>query len=183
MKDANELCAFIRSITTSVKHSTEQWDGQRTMVDLWELVKRYYYDPATNGSNSIKQVLPAILHSSPYLQEKYSKPIYGSAGGIPSLNFKDRTWLTLIDGEVVDPYKTLPRMFTDVSEKDMNLLSGDDELRDGGAALTAYGRMQFEEMGEYEREEIRKALLKYCELDTMAMVMLYEGWKDLLAKK
>lgn len=33
-----------------------------------------------------------------------------------------------------------------------------DELRDGGAALTAYARMQFEEM---------KALLKYCELDTL----------------
>jgi len=62
----------------------------------------------------------------------------------------------------------------------MDILSDDDELRDGGAALTAYARMQFEEMTDYEREEIRKALLKYCELDTMAMVMIYEGWKDLL---
>jgi len=35
-------------------------------------------------------------------------------------------------------------------------------------------------MSDYERGEIRKALLKYCELDTMAMVMIYEGWKDLL---
>ena len=38
-------------------------------------------------------------------------------------------------------------------------------------------------MSEYEREEIRKALLKYCELDTMAMVMIYEGWKDLLQSR
>ena len=59
----------------------------------------------------------------------------------------------------------------------------DDELRDGGAALTSYARMQFEEMSDYEREEIRKALLKYCELDTMAMVMIYEGWKDLLQQE
>ncbi len=84
-------------------------------------------------------------------------------------------------GKVVDPYKILPKMFKDASERDMQLLSDNNELRDGGAALTAYARMQFEEMTGYEREEIRKALLKYCELDTMAMVMLYEGWKDLLS--
>ena len=52
----------------------------------------------------------------------------------------------------------LPKMFQDVSDKDMNILSDDDELRDGGAALTAYARMHFEEMTDYEREEIRKAL-------------------------
>ena len=50
----------------------------------------------------------------------------------------------------------------------------------GLAPLTAYAKMQFEEMSDYERDEISKALLKYCELDTMAMVMIYEGWKDLL---
>ncbi len=71
-------------------------------------------------------------------------------------------------------------MFQDISDKDMHILSYDDELRDGGAAMTAYARMQLEEMTDYECEEIRKALLKYCELDTMAMVMIYEGWKDLL---
>ncbi|NBK21838.1 MAG: DUF2779 domain-containing protein [Spirochaetia bacterium] len=180
MDDASDLCSFIRSITTSVRSSSEQWEGPRTMVDMWEMVKRYHYDPATNGSNSIKAVLPAVLNSSAFLKDKYSKPIYGSVDGIPSLNFKNWQWLTFKDGKVVDPYKTLPKMFSDVSEKDMRLLSRDDELRDGGAALTAYGRMQFEEMSDYERAEIRKALLKYCELDTMAMVMLYEGWLELL---
>jgi len=180
VSDCDELCSFIKGITTSVKHSAEQWEGGRTMIDMCELVKLFYYDPATNGSNSIKQVLPAILNSSTFLQEKYSHPIYGSEGGIPSHNFKDWQWLFFKDGKVVDPYKTLPRLFQDVSDKDMRLLSSDDELRDGGAALTAYGRMQFEEMSDYEREEIRKALLKYCELDTMAMVMLYEGWKELV---
>ena len=40
--------------------------------------------------------------------------------------------------------------------------------------------MQFEEMSDIEREEIKKALLKYCELDTMAMVMIYEAWREWL---
>lgn len=180
LEDAGELCSFIRSITKSGLSSSESWKGKRTMVDMCDLVKRYHYDPATNGSNSIKAVFTAILNSSAFLKDKYSKPIYGSFGGIPSLNFKDWQWLTIKEGRALDPYKTLPKMFSDVSDKDMRLLSSDDELRDGGSALTAYGRMQFEEMSDYERSEICKALLKYCELDTMAMVMLYEGWLDLL---
>ena len=180
IEDREELCEFIRSITQSVKNSVEQWTGDRNMVDMWVMVKRYYYDPVTNGSNSIKQVLPAILGSSPFLQNKYSHPIYGTPNGITSFNFKDWQWIRFEDGKVADPYKELPKMFQDISDKDMGILSDDDELRDGGAALTAYGRLQFEEMSDYEREEIRKALLQYCELDTMAMVMIYEGWKDLL---
>lgn len=181
--DREDLCAFIKSITQAVKDSVEQWTGERNMVDMWEIVKRYYYDPATNGSNSIKQVLPAILNSSTFLQKKYSKPIYGAPDGIQSFNFKDWKWIKIKDGKVVDPYKMLPKMFQDISDKDMGVLSDDDELRDGGAALTAYARMQFEEMSGYERDEIQKALLKYCELDTMAMVMIFEGWKDLLQQE
>ncbi|WP_321300000.1 DUF2779 domain-containing protein [uncultured Sphaerochaeta sp.] len=177
--DKEQLLSFIKSITHATGKSSEQWVGERDMVDLWEVVKRYYYDPATNGSNSIKQVLPAILNSSTLLQEKYSKPIYGMEGGIKSTNFKDWQWVKIKDGKVTDPYKLLPRMFQDVSEKDLEILSSDDELREGGAALTAYARMQFEEMSDYERSEIQKALLKYCELDTMAMVMIWEGLKDL----
>jgi hypothetical protein len=53
-------------------------------------------------------------------------------------------------------------------------------LHDGGAAMTAYCKLQFTEMSDAERAEIEKALLKYCELDTFAMVMLYQGWLDLL---
>jgi len=56
----------------------------------------------------------------------------------------------------------------------------DDELNNGGAALTAYGRMQFSEMTEHEREELSNALLRYCELDTMAMVMIFEAWREMI---
>ena len=179
--DRVELCDFIRTITYSSNGSLDEWVGHRNMIDMLELVKRYYYDPAMKGSNSIKVVLPAILNSSRFLQEKYSQPIYGAHGGIPSLNFRDWRWIEYENGKVVDPYKLLPNMFTDVTAKDFAFLSETDELRDGGAALTAYARMQFEEMSDYERSEICKALLKYCELDTLAMVMIYEGWRDIIS--
>lgn len=181
--DRDELCEFIRSITKSAQSSPEEWEGPRNMIDMWELVKRYYYDPAMKGSNSIKYVLPAILNGSEYLREKYSESIYGALGGIPSLNYQDWQWVKIENGRVVDPYKLLPRMFADISDKDFDsLLLDSDELREGGAASTAYARMQFEEMSDYERTEIQNGLLKYCELDTFAMVMIYEGWKDFLGQ-
>lgn len=181
--DKNELCGFIKTITRSTNSSKENWNGERYMVDMLELVKKYYYDPATNGSNSIKYVLPAILNSSKYLQEKYSKPIYGGADGvdaIKSLNFKEKVWIEFDEqGKVKDPYKHLPKMFTDITEHDVELLSEGDELNNGGLALTAYARLQFTHMSDYEREELKKALLCYCETDTVAMVFLYEAWREM----
>jgi len=179
--DRQVLSAFIQSITKSVSGSPQAWEGPRNMVDMCELVRRYYYNPATKGSNSIKYVLPAMLNSSAYLQEKYAKPIYGSMNGIPSLNFRDWKWITFDgEGKVVDPYKLLPKMFKDLSDEENELLSEDDEIKNGGAALTAYARMQFEDMSDYERQEIQTALLKYCELDTLAMVMIFAGWRELI---
>jgi hypothetical protein len=70
-------------------------------------------------------------------------------------------------------------MFQDADKCDQ-LISSNDEIKDGGAAMTAYAKMQFEEMGDYETSELKVSLLKYCELDTMAMVMIYEAWRQWL---
>ena len=51
---------------------------------------------------------------------------------------------------------------------------------DGGAAMTAWAFMQFAEMKEKERDNIEEALKRYCELDTMAMVMIMEAWIDMI---
>jgi len=173
-KDKDELQEFIFSITydRDIEHI-----GERNMVDLLELVKDYYYDPKTRGSNSIKYVLPAIINRSKYLQEKYSKPIYGTSQ-IPSENFKEFIWIEKDeDGTVKDPYKLLPSIFEDIDEKDeKKLLSQSDELRNGAAAMTAYARIQFSHMGRSEIVAITNALLKYCELDTLAMVLILEEW-------
>ena len=175
VNDSEELCDFIKTITHSKKNSATNWTGVRDMVDMLDLVKRYYYDPATNGKNSIKSILPSILNRSDYLQDKYSKPIYGTPQLI-SRNFENHKWVHLKDGKVMDPYKLLPKMFQNISQKNMNLLLSEaDELNEGGAAMCAYAKLQFESMEEFEREEIKVALLKYCELDTLAMVMLFEG--------
>jgi hypothetical protein len=42
--------------------------------------------------------------------------------------------------------------------------------------MAAYGKLQYEDMSDLEREKLNTALFKYCELDTLAMVMIYEAW-------
>jgi len=42
--------------------------------------------------------------------------------------------------------------------------------RAGGAAMTAFAKLQFSDMTDDEHDQIAKSLLKYCELDTLAMV-------------
>lgn len=178
--DSHELINFIKSISHSKSDSVEKWIGERDMVDLWDIVKKYYYNPLTKGSNSIKYVLPAILNSSQFLQNKYLKPI--SDIGLSSLNFSDNhVWLEIEKGTIQNPYKKLPKLFEEWSEEELySLVSGMEELADGGAALTAYGKMQYTDISEKELQELSTALLKYCELDTLAMVMLYEHFKELV---
>lgn len=53
-------------------------------------------------------------------------------------------------------------------------MSDIEEINNGGAALTAYGLTQYTDMSEAERNSIKASLLKYCELDTLAVVMVYE---------
>ncbi|MEE4197344.1 MAG: DUF2779 domain-containing protein [Bacteroidales bacterium] len=177
--DKEELMNFIQDISHSTKGNAIEWEGARDMVDLCKVEKYFYYNPFTKGSNSIKQVLPASLSSSSYLQEKYSKPI--SQINLTSKNFSsDHIWLKIENGAVENPYKLLPPVFNEWSDDQVeNVLSEIEDIADGGAALTAYGKLQYTDMEQEEIDAITSALLKYCELDTLAMVMIYEHFKEI----
>jgi hypothetical protein len=152
------------------------------MIDLLDLVKKYYYHPAMKGSNSIKAVLPTLLRSS-FIQNKYSKPIYGTSNGIRSHNFSDMMWIQKNEkGQVISPYTLLPPLFEGVDEGMLDSFITDETLAEGGAAMTAYAKMQFTQMRSLERSKIREGLLRYCELDTLAMVMIYEYFKEEINK-
>lgn len=177
--DAAQLIDFLKSITQSTEKSADKWKGERAMVDLHAIVKDYYYNPYTKGSNSIKDVLPACLNSSSFLKAKYSQSI--ATINLSSKNFPDNhIWLVMEGAKVVNPYKMLPKLFEKWTVEELDeMLSEIDGIADGGAALTAYAKLQYQDMSDKEREEITKGLLKYCELDTLAMVMLYEHLKEI----
>ena len=157
VNDADDLTHWIQTITR---------DGERQMVDLLELTKKYHYHPLMGGSLSLKDVLPAILQTSNYLEQKYSQPYQGK-------NFDGIRWhQTDGDGKVRDPYELLPPLGKDLP----NYKKADEAIRMGSAAMMGYSRLQFGDLEEEERQVINDALLQYCELDTLAMVMLVEHW-------
>ncbi len=169
--DRYELINWLTTVTTG---------GLRQFIDLFPVLKAFFIHRLLGGSNSLKRVLPTILAISPEIQAKYSKPV-------PSLNFGQKIWLTLdAKGQVLDPYAQLPPIDPslpapnqDADDED----SGAESIRSGGPAMMAYFRIQFEQVPAAEREQIRQALLRYCELDTVAMAILLEFFRIESKKK
>jgi len=46
--------------------------------------------------------------------------------------------------------------------------TGEEFIADGGSAMMAYARMQFDDVTQEERNAVFNALLSYCELDMSA---------------
>lgn len=182
-KDKDVLMAFIDTITHRGHTKKDKWVGHRDMIDLLKVVKSYFYAPSMKGSNSIKVVLPAVLNASKYIQEKYSKPIYGAE--IPSKTITPEEAIAWIErdettGEVLNPYKLLPPVgsYIDIDQDNIDSMedSLDETVANGGAALAAYSKLQFSDMAS--SAALEKALLRYCELDTMAMVFIWEYFNN-----
>jgi len=192
--DAQELIAFIDSLTTRKDSSGKKiiHRGDRAMVDLCALAEKSFFHPDTKGRSSIKVVLPAVMKDSVWLKNRYSSETYGaneeingigSVDGIEyieSRNFKSHAWWQLGEsGQVKNPYELLAPMFDDVATNSLDALEDDDdfEVKEGGAASTAFARLQFEQLSEKSRANMKQSLLRYCELDTLAMVMILEAWR------
>lgn len=190
--DAAELIEFLSSLVK---------DGSRAMVDLCALSKKAYFAEGIKGSSSIKKVLPSLMKRSALLNELYSGKVYGASGGVQgadvgavtgdppapmvSKNFKDFAWWVpeASDPSVpVEPYELLRRYGADLLGEEVRAGEDPDELAitEGGAAATAYARLQFEDVDAETRAKICEALLRYCELDTLAMVMIVQGWRGLI---
>ena len=158
--DANELMEWIRSITEWKEDKVKKY-GDRNMVDMLDLVKSYYYHPLMKGSNSIKEVLCSVVNASEFLKHKYTQLYHGTnfPEGIIWIK-KDNT-----SDQYKNPYTLLPPIGEDIIE-----------IKEGGAAMIAFGKLQYTNISEQERKEIVNGLLRYCELDTLAMGMIYEHW-------
>jgi hypothetical protein len=135
-----ELVQFIQSLVKT---------GERAMYDLCKLSGKAYYQVDTKGSSSIKKVLPAVLKTSAFLRQKYSQPIYGSQGGIPSKNFTNFTWwVDAGQGVPMEPYDLLKDYGSELLGE--TVLAGEDPdelvIANGGAAATAYARLTDEKI-------------------------------------
>jgi hypothetical protein len=176
LEDKEELIKFIHTLTSREKNNRK--GGDRKMIDLCKWIDDFYLDPATKGSNSIKKILPSMIQHSSYLQQKYGqKNFYGKYLSIKSLNFEDQIWLVK-EGEL---YKNPYDLLSNPLEMNMSVIDALEEvsesleIKNGGMAMIAYSKVQNDNLSKKKQDAYRDALLKYCELDTLAMVMVFQA--------
>jgi hypothetical protein len=79
-------------------------------------------------------------------------------------------------GEVGNPYKFLPVVGAELGDFE-NDGKSEERINNGGLANANYARLQYDGLTTKEKEKLKNALLRYCKLDTMAMVLIYEFFK------
>lgn len=159
--DANQLIEWIETIIhrNDSSHKTPPY-----IADLSRLVKNFYYNCEMGNSLSVKDVLRSVMSHSDFLKEKYSLPY-------SSHNFDNIIWWQN-DGKggARNPYKIL-------------METGDSPIRRGTEAMVVYGKLIAQQNGIERLEAYQNALLKYCELDTLAMVMIFEHWRQKMSTR
>jgi hypothetical protein len=171
--DKAELLAFIDDLI-----GTSDTPGR--LADLGRLVANCAYFVGTGGSSSIKKVLGAVLRQSKYLRTRYTQPLYGTPQ-MPSFNFPAGwIWYREEQGVVEDPYELLgpisqqPEVASALSGVWSDDAGSPEFIASGGIAMVAYATLQDPKLSDQERLDLAKQLKCYCELDTLAMVMVYE---------
>ncbi len=143
-------------------------------VDMNDFALKNYFHPEMKGRTSIKVTLPAIWKNFDYLHNiAWFKP-----------------WVHKEDGKILDPYQklkleVLPELWgfqinaiDEESEETFEFSDDSYEVKDGGAAMKAYQDMIFS-IDIKRKQQLGLQLRKYCELDTLAMVIIYTHWENI----
>ena len=77
------------------------------------------------------------------------------------------------NGNIVNPYNLLPSL---------DIVENGDKVKDGTGAMKAYQEMMFglSRTDIAIKDSWKQALLRYCKLDTLAMVIIWQHWNDLI---
>jgi hypothetical protein len=122
------------------------------VVDLHKICVESFFHPAMRGRTSIKVVLDALWKSDARLRERCVE------------------WTGSSSDPAVGPYQGLPTISIDDRVLD---------VADGTGAMQAYTAMLY---GAERNDPAicaawRELLLRYCKLDTMAMVLIWDYWR------
>lgn len=160
--DAEELAGWIEGI---IRRNDSGHPQGPYLADLSRIVKDFYYNHRMEDSLSIKDVLQSVLSVSDRLKEIYRQPYRSS-------NFDEIIWWQQGREEGArSPYMLL---------QEHKKAGG---VRRGTEAMVTYAKLLTGEWSPEQKEAFRSDLLSYCELDTLAMMMIYQHWKHLMHEK
>lgn len=125
------------------------------LLDQHKLCERHYFHPEMQGRTSIKWVLDAIWQDDPAVRAQFRAWMGADAFDVP-------------DG--LGPYEAMPSVVIGETTLD---------VADGTGAMRAYQAMLYGDPTDRERHGAHWAelLRRYCKLDTLAMVLIWEHWR------
>jgi hypothetical protein len=126
--------------------------AQNRIVDMNDWAKNDFYHPGMRGRTSIKVVLEALWKSDPTMRSQFAN------------------WMAWPADESSDPYASLPPV---------EIAGVMQDVHEGTGAMRAYQEMMY---GAEKNDPVTKAmwsalLRRYCELDTLSMVLILEHWR------
>jgi hypothetical protein len=132
------------------------------ILDMNKLAGKFYFHPLMGGRTSIKVVLPSVLSAT-------------KSDKIKSW-FQAENLLVMTENGITDPYKLLEKRIVD-NTKDQVV-----NVKNGGDAMVAYRDMLYgiSKDNPAAKQAYNEALKQYCKLDTLAMVVIWQHWQDLL---
>src|SRR4051812_9691178 len=145
-----DLARFGHDCPELVEWMTDVFENR--IVDMHELARRDYYHPGMKGRTSIKVVLDALWKSDAKMRSQFE------------------TWMAWPVDESRDPYASLPSV---------EIAGVQQDVHEGTGAMRAYQEMMY---GAEKNDPVNRAmwsalLRRYCELDTMSMVLILEHWR------
>ena len=129
------------------------------IVDMNDLAIKYYFHPIMKGQTSIKVTLPAVLAAT-------------NSSRIKNWLSAEKLWLADEQGKIANPYNLLPYF---------EMYNKSENVKDGTGAMRAYQDMLYgaDARNQTVKQEYKNALLRYCKLDTLAMLIIWEHWCDM----
>ena len=145
----------------------QDWQGDTPrLVDQHALVPRHWFHPRMAGRTSIKVALPAALAAAP-------------EGRIDDWLREVRLLDPVTGARPDNPYLLLPGLDVPGLEADGENTGELGTVTDGVEAMRAYQDMVYGRyMNQPERHtQIKDSLRRYCQLDTLAQVIIWEHWR------
>lgn len=148
-----QLSGMVKIILNGDSDST----GNR-FLDMNRLVRDFYYNSYMVNGLGLKQVLYSILQSSRYLRDLYRSPIEVDGMNIDIIHENDRG--------LSDPYSLIQK--------------NGEAIADGSSAMHGWLHTKTPFCNSKKRAEIQQSLIRYCALDSLALVMIFQEWIQLM---
>lgn len=153
---ARELRAFCPDESDLIawieRLAPQERDAPHRVVDQYKLTLEHFFHPDMDGRASIKVVLDSLWKSDASMRDQFLQ-LTGLAGD-PARG----------------PYASLPPL---------RIAGVEQRVAEGTGALRAYEALMFgaERDDALVQAAWRRLLEQYCELDTLAMVLIWEHWR------